>query len=133
MNTAIQITKLKEAAKFVRSNLSSAKPLCAIILGSGWSEALGDFEIIKEIDYSEIPNLGKTGVIGHVGKLLLTKHNEKEILIFQGRRHAYEGDGWTPVVMPAFIAKQMGCEYLPNHKCKRRNCASLPAWNACRN
>lgn len=30
-------------------------------------------------------------------------------MIFQGRRHWYEGEGWSPVVIPAYIAKQLGC------------------------
>ena len=32
------------------------------------------------------------------------------MLIFQGRRHFYEGTGWTPIALPIYVLKQMGVE-----------------------
>lgn len=112
MNTAIDVILLKKAATTISEAFPGAKPQCAIVLGSGWAEALEDFQIVAELEYSQIPGLGKTGVIGHTGKLSLAKLDGKEILLFQGRRHWYEGAGWTPVILPAFIARQTGCKYL---------------------
>lgn len=112
MNTAIDITLLKKAARRVHDAFPDANPRCAIVLGSGWAEALTDFETTAEIEYSRIPGLGKTGVSGHAGKLSLARLGDKEVLLFQGRRHWYEGAGWSPVITPAFIAKEMGCRYL---------------------
>ena len=31
-------------------------------------------------------------------------------MIFQGRRHYYEGEGWHPVVLPVLLAKELGVE-----------------------
>ena len=38
--------------------------------------------------------------------------SETEILIFQGRRHYYEGMGWEPVSEPVRISKMLGVETL---------------------
>lgn len=112
MNPSVDMTLLKKAALTVRKALPTANPLCAIVLGSGWANALEDFDIFAELEYSHIPGLGTTHVSGHAGKLSLGLLGGKEVLLFQGRRHWYEGEGWTPVISPAFIAKQMGCKHI---------------------
>lgn len=112
MNSTINVSLLQKAADAVRETFPDANPLCATVLGSGWADALQDFEILDHIEYTQIPGMGKTGVIGHAGTLSLARLADKEILLFQGRRHWYEGEGWTPVVMTSFIAKQMGCKYI---------------------
>jgi purine-nucleoside phosphorylase len=112
MNSTIDLKLAKKAAISVREALPDANPTCAIVLGSGWGDLSQDFEILREIEYYRIPGLGNTGVLGHAGKLALARLNEVEVLLFKGRRHWYEGDGWTPVILPAFIAKQMGCTHL---------------------
>jgi len=47
-------------------------------------------------------------VEGHKGNLWLAKPKGKEVLIFQGRRHFYEGAGWGPVIFPVLLAHEMG-------------------------
>jgi purine-nucleoside phosphorylase len=79
------------------------------MLGSGWGDAVEDFQGL-EIDYSKIPGFGKTGVMGHAGKLRSTVINGMEVFIFQGRRHWYEGEGWTPVILPIYLLHAMGAE-----------------------
>lgn len=105
---AIDLTKLKEAAGAVKAAWPKAKPELGLVLGSGWGEAVADFPVKAEIDYETIPNLGPPGVAGHPGKLILSEANGKELLVFQGRRHFYEGEGWTPVVLPVWILNQLG-------------------------
>jgi purine-nucleoside phosphorylase len=101
---------LKDAAEAVRKHWPQAKPKFGAILGSGWSELVDTFEVIDSIAYENIPGLGKPGVEGHSGRLSLIKAAETEILIFQGRRHYYEGVGWTPIALPVHILKSMGVE-----------------------
>jgi purine-nucleoside phosphorylase len=50
--------------------------------------------------------------MGHAGKLLSTTINDMEIFIFQGRRHWYEGEGWTPVILPVYLLHALGAETL---------------------
>lgn len=76
----------------------------AIILGSGWSDLIKQLDTRKSLPYSAIQGMGKTSVKGHAGKLHLLKQGQSNILIFQGRRHFYEGEGWDPVLMPIYIS-----------------------------
>jgi purine-nucleoside phosphorylase len=106
----IEMETLEKAAKAVMSRWPNAKPRCAITLGSGWGEVLEVFDLRDTLDYADIPGMGVTGVAGHVGRLVLASAGEMEILIFQGRRHWYEGVGWTPIALPIYIAKSLGVE-----------------------
>jgi inosine/guanosine/xanthosine phosphorylase family protein len=101
---------LDEAASAVRQAWPEAKPKLGIVLGSGWGGAIVDFPVRAELSYEMIPNLGKTGVAGHAGKLLHAEFRDMELFIFQGRRHVYEGEGWTPVVLPVWILKHFGAQ-----------------------
>ena len=107
---AINQSAMDEAVSVVRNVWPEAHPRLGIILGSGWGEAVAGFSIKAELAYGKIPNLGKTGAPGHAGKLLYAEHCGAEILIFQGRRHIYEGDGWMPAVLPVWILKQFGAQ-----------------------
>lgn len=107
---AINQTALDEAVSAVKAVWPDAKPALGIILGSGWGDAVAAFPVKAQMPYEKIPNLGKTGVDGHAGKLIRSEVNGRDLLIFQGRRHVYEGAGWTPVVLPVWILKQLGAE-----------------------
>ena len=107
MNTQINPLTLDSAAEAVLRKWPEAKPKCGLILGSGWGEAIADFHG-KEMAYANIPGFGKPGVMGHAGKLLSTTVNGIELFIFQGRRHWYEGEGWTPVILPIYLLHALG-------------------------
>jgi purine-nucleoside phosphorylase len=108
----IRQEQLDEAVAAVKTAWPNAKPVLGMMLGSGWSDAVNDFSVRAELNYSSIPNLGKTGVMGHAGTLLLAECAGAELLIFQGRRHLYEGEGWAPVVLPVWLCKQLGVDTL---------------------
>ncbi|MDF7801092.1 purine-nucleoside phosphorylase [Pontiellaceae bacterium B1224] len=109
MSTLIDPTVLDAAANALKSIWPNAKPKAGLILGSGWGEAVKDFQGL-ELPYTELPGFGKTGVMGHAGKLLLAEVDGMEVFIFQGRRHWYEGEGWTPVILPVYLLKAMGAD-----------------------
>ncbi len=88
-----------------------ARPVCAMILGSGWNHALTTFTPIATCSYAEIPGLGATRVAGHSGELVLFAHQGKTFLAFSGRRHFYEGLGWEPLLMPVEFIRRLG---IPN-------------------
>ena len=107
MNIQINPLTLDSAAEAVRKKWPAAQPRCGLILGSGWGDVVKDFEG-EAIPYHDIPGLGKTGVLGHAGTLLHSQVGGMEVLIFQGRRHWYEGEGWTPVILPTYLLHAMG-------------------------
>ena len=102
--------QLDLALSFVQARWPNVKPRLGLILGSGWSEVVESFQIADAIPYEDIPGLGKTGVVGHAGRLVLAEASGVETLIFQGRRHFYEGVGWTPIALPVFLLKALGAQ-----------------------
>ncbi len=104
----MNITILNDALDYVRSKVSPAKPRAAAVLGSGWSDVVEAFEAQLTLSYSDIPGFGASQVAGHGGRLVLASCGDTSLLIFQGRRHWYEGLGWEPIAMPVYIASQLG-------------------------
>lgn len=109
MNAPINQEALDSAVQAIRHLWPHANPKCGIILGSGWGGAVADLQG-KELPYSSIPGLGSTGVTGHAGRLLATSVGGMETFVFQGRRHWYEGEGWTPVILPAGLLHAFGAK-----------------------
>jgi purine-nucleoside phosphorylase len=107
MNTQINPLTLDSAVEAVQKLWPDARPECGLILGSGWGQAVADLKGL-ELPYSRIPGFGKPGVVGHAGKLLSATVNGTEVFIFQGRRHWYEGEGWTPVILPLYLLHAFG-------------------------
>lgn len=83
------------------------QPDLAIVLGSGWGDALRSDRQILQIPYSNIPSLGAATVVGHSGEFRLYERHGKRIAAFCGRRHWYEGVGWETVVLPVEMARRM--------------------------
>ncbi|HBM15318.1 MAG TPA: purine-nucleoside phosphorylase [Lentisphaeria bacterium] len=110
MSDPININILENAWADVNKKWPKAKPFGSFVLGSGWGDAINIFNIKAELAYSEISGFGKTGVVGHAGKLSLVEIKGKEFFVFQGRRHYYEGEGWTPVLIPAYITMKSGAK-----------------------
>jgi purine-nucleoside phosphorylase len=84
------------------------KPHTCLICGSGWGEIVEGLSPFSSISYEQIDGMGRTTVEGHKGNLWLAKPAGKEVLIFQGRRHFYEGAGWGPVIFPVLLAHELG-------------------------
>jgi purine-nucleoside phosphorylase len=99
---------LDDALAKVRTTWPAAKPAAGLILGSGWSDVVPAFTVHGTLPYEEIPGLGRTGVVGHAGRLVWGEHAGVPTLLFQGRRHYYEGVGWTPIALPLFLLKSLG-------------------------
>ncbi len=104
----IDRAQLEPAAEAVAHRWPRARPAWGLVLGSGWGEVARAFEIRDEAPYDRIPGLGATGVQGHAGRLAWAVAAGVETLIFQGRRHGYEGAGWAPVALPVFVLRRLG-------------------------
>ncbi len=103
---------LKASVACVRRSFHGSAPKVALVLGSGWSAPLDQGRTLGEMDYDAIPCLGAPGVEGHRGRLFWREIDGREHLVFEGRRHWYEGQGWEPTVFPAFLAADLGCSTL---------------------
>ena len=104
--------QLKQAAEFVAQQWPAARPRAGLMLGSGWDAAADFLRIRASLPYSDIPGLGASTVEGHSGQLHWCAAFGVETFLFQGRRHFYEGAGWTPVAVPVYLLKHFGAQLL---------------------
>jgi len=104
MNTALFST----AAAALPSAFFDTPPACGLILGSGWGSALQTDSALARISYRDVPGLGASTVVGHIGELVLFERRGLRIVAFMGRRHWYEGEGWEPVVLPVELLRRLG-------------------------
>ena len=84
----------------------------AVMLGSGWSIAVGHLgKKIAELDASEIIGFSKAFVQGHSGKLTFTRLSSgKLVLLIGARTHLYEGNGPQAVAHSVRVAAACGAK-----------------------
>jgi purine-nucleoside phosphorylase len=103
-----KVGHLEGALEYLSSSWGTCKPKVAIICGSGWGGLADVFHGSRNLNYSEVPGLSSTTIAGHDGVLRLCDVNHKQVLLFQGRRHWYEGEGWEPISFPVHLANALG-------------------------
>ena len=109
---AIRKDLLNDAAEAFRRHLPDLRVSRAVICGSGWSGVVDDVRVLDVLSFDEIPGFGAPGVVGHKGELALCEDDGERVLIFKGRRHFYEGEGWTPVAVPIRLCLEAGVREL---------------------
>ncbi|MBN1958921.1 MAG: purine-nucleoside phosphorylase [Desulfuromonadales bacterium] len=90
--------------------LGSVRPLTAIVLGSGLSGLLSCLENSVSLAYDELVDFPAMGVDGHVGCLYRGKLFARDVILFQGRYHCYEGYNAWQVSAPVRLAAALGCQ-----------------------
>jgi len=103
---------LQRALEFFRAAFDGLQAEKAIICGSGWSGVTDQLTVIRSLDFGRIPGLGTPGVVGHKGEVALCERNGSRVWIFKGRRHLYEGKGWTPIAVPIYLCAKTGVNEL---------------------
>ncbi len=82
----------------------------ALVLGSGWlpaADALG--ETTAELLTTDLPGFARPAVEGHSGKIRSVRAGERNLLVFLGRTHFYEGRGVAAVVHGVRTSAAAGC------------------------
>ncbi len=82
----------------------------AIILGSGFKKILNYFKIISTFNYLNLNQKDK--IKGHSLKLHHIKIHNKNILIFEGRLHLYQGLSFNECVYPIKVLQKLNCRNL---------------------
>lgn len=103
--------RINRTVNFLQSN-GIIKPAIGIVLGTGLGNFIDEIEVIKEIDYEEIPNFPISTVEFHKGKLIYGQLGVKKILVMQGRFHYYEGYSFQQLTFPIRVMKLLGVESL---------------------
>ncbi len=99
-----------EAAAALRDLTGVEEHDVALVMGSGWLpavDALG--EATAEISTTDLPGFAAPAVAGHAGKVRSVRSGDKNLLVFLGRTHLYEGLGVRPVVHGVRTAAAAGC------------------------
>jgi len=105
------IEKVEETVGFIKSQ-GIDTPQVGIVLGTGLGGLVNEIDIIKELDYDQIPNFPLSTVESHYGKLIYGEIKGKKVLAMQGRFHYYEGYSMQEITFPIRVLKQLGIQYL---------------------
>lgn len=103
------MTKITETKAFLEAKGMLA-PEFGLILGSGLGELAEEIGNAIVVDYADIPNWGKSTVVGHAGKLIYGNLSGRKVLALQGRFHFYEGNSLEVVTFPVRVMKALGCQ-----------------------
>ncbi len=105
------LEKIRQTADFIRTQVEKL-PDTGIILGTGLGELVNHISIVKEIPYTDIPNMPVSTVEGHSGKLIFGNLGGRYVVAMQGRFHYYEGYDMKQVTFPVRVMKALGVETL---------------------
>lgn len=98
---------VRAATEYLEERLET-RPSVALILGSGLgglAESVGD---AVAVPYAEIPGFASTTVEGHAGRLVAGTLEGVDVVVFQGRYHAYEGHDPRDLATPVRTAAALG-------------------------
>ena len=99
-----------EAARVLAEKTGVERHDIALVMGSGWLpavDALG--EATAEISNTDLPGFAPPAVEGHAGRIRSVRAGDKNLLVFLGRTHFYEGLGVRAVVHGVRTAAAAGC------------------------
>jgi purine-nucleoside phosphorylase len=99
-----------EAAAVLRDRTGVETHDIALVMGSGWLpavDALG--EANAELSSTDLPGFAPPAVAGHAGKIRSVRSGDRNLLVFLGRTHFYEGLGVRAVVHGVRTAAAAGC------------------------
>lgn len=102
----------KAAADALRDKLKVEAPAIALILGSGLGKVAASMESPRKMPYSEIPGFPRVSVVGHAGEATAGKLEGREVVVFSGRSHMYEGNSANMVAFPVRVLHALGARVL---------------------
>jgi purine-nucleoside phosphorylase len=82
----------------------------AVVKGSGWLPAVAALgEATAELSTTDLPGFAPPAVAGHAGRIRSVRSGDRNLLVFLGRTHFYEGLGVRSVVHGVRTAAAAGC------------------------
>jgi purine-nucleoside phosphorylase len=83
-----------------------------MITGTGLSDTLTDLQVNQVFPYAGLPHFPQATVDSHKGCLVQGTLNGREMLVFQGRIHLYEGYSPQLVTFPVRLLQALGVPVL---------------------
>ena len=91
---------------------TSYQPKIGIILGSGLNGLAESVESPDFIPFGDLPHFPVSTVVGHSGRIVLGKLENKPVFVMQGRIHFYEGYSMAEVTLPIRVMQRFGINTL---------------------
>jgi purine-nucleoside phosphorylase len=88
------------------------EPQIGVVLGTGLHQLLDHVNVVQTISYADIPGFPVSTVEFHKGNLIYGTLAGKNILVMQGRFHAYEGYTMQQIVFPIRVMQLLGIQKL---------------------
>ncbi|MCR5455262.1 MAG: purine-nucleoside phosphorylase [Bacteroidales bacterium] len=105
------LQKIKETTGYIQQCVNF-EPEIGIILGTGLGDIANAIEVVKVLEYKDIPNFPVSTVMGHKGQLVFGNLCGKKVVAMQGRFHFYEGYTMQQVTFPVRVMKALGIKLL---------------------
>jgi inosine/guanosine/xanthosine phosphorylase family protein len=100
-------------AALERAGFKRGQSGAALVLGSGFGAIEERSECGARVAYEEVPGFARpSGTPGHVCRLTQGRLFGRNMLVFRGRYHAYEGFGPRELVFPVRVAHALGATTL---------------------
>lgn len=103
--------KIQECARFIQERMP-VRPVAGMITGTGLSDTLTDLVVHRVFPYAGLPHFPRATVDSHKGCLVQGSLNGRDILVFQGRIHLYEGYSPEFVTFPVRLLQALGVPML---------------------
>lgn len=104
MNPQEQVLSFKESAQYIQKQLGNPSIDATIVLGSGLKEFANEIQNPVRIPYKDIPHFPTSHVQGHGHQIIFGQIDSKNILVFTGRFHYYQGIPITTAALPAWVS-----------------------------
>src|SRR3984957_953980 len=92
------------------AKLSRLQPALAIVLGSGFQQAVARLTVEKEISYQKLAGFPPVGGSGHAGKFILGHLGGTPVAVLSGRAHYYEGHALEQVTFAMRVLAEFGVQ-----------------------
>lgn len=102
-----EVDKIKAAKEYIEERVEDI-PETAAVMGSGWGSVLECMEVVKILNFHEIPFFPCPTVKEHDGKMLFGKIESVPVAVLLGRVHYYEGYSMEEVVRPVRVLSTLG-------------------------
>lgn len=104
--------KRDEAVEYLSQEIGDFKPEYLLILGTGLGQLAEEIDVLKAIEYDQIPHFPVSTVESHHGRLLFGHLGGKPVVAMQGRFHYYEGYTMQEIVFPVRVTRNLGVQTL---------------------
>lgn len=99
-------------AAALRRRLGDRAPRLALILGSGLGGLAQQVRNAVEVPFADLPGFPVTAVAGHRARIIAGSLEGRDVLVFAGRVHLYEGHDAPTAALPVRVAHAVGARTL---------------------